>query len=704
MTGPTRSTIASGAAALATAVALFPLTRDRTFVLLAAVLIATSAAIAVGARRLGAHEVVVRVLQLLGAVLVPLLVPETSRPGELYQTTVAYLRTEVAPMPYQVGFAVFSAALLWLVYLLCETLCTGLDSPAWTFPPLILTQLITTLAIPQEASVIGFAFAAGGYVLLLATSVRNRVAGPARTVTGGLSRSILVSAALAALLAIAGTAVFSASLAENGRASNSGSNAGVQLNDPSLDLIRNVNAASDQVVITYRTSTGEGTYLRLAALPKLDDSGFHLVGTQLQPAPIKDGQLDGTTTTIQADVTVGDFASQWLPLPWSPVSYQADGDWRYDPGTLAVVAVGAEPNTATRNLSYHATAKVLVGVDEQVRHADAGTVDDDGQTLSVPSGIDQRVWDLATRETSGAKTGGEKVLKLRNFLTSGAFTYSTQVAPGTSLGTLNDFLLDGRTGYCEQFAGALAVMARIAGVPSRVVVGFLPGHKVDDQWRVSLRNMHAWVEVYLNGLGWVALDATPGGAAGSPTTSATPSQSASVSPSTSAQATATARPTSSGAPVLPPKTDHADTQPWPLAGAAAAVLVLAIAVAPATVRRLQRTWRLRSSPDNRARTEAAWAEAKASVIDAGGNWPPGAPNRIAGGLDTAWGTGAAFAELAALLERARYAEVPEPAERAKELTLAVIAGVAARRQDLRRVDRWWPRSMRFTPGSRSRPK
>jgi hypothetical protein len=71
--------------------------------------------------------------------------------------------------------------------------------------------------------------------------------------------------------------------------------------------------------------------------------------------------------------------------------------------------------------------------------------------------------------------------------------------------------IEQRVGYCEQFAGTMAVMLRTLGIPSRVAVGFTPGtvDPVDPTlWTVSWANAHAWVEVKFGGE-WIAFEPTP---------------------------------------------------------------------------------------------------------------------------------------------------------------------------------------------------
>ena len=98
---------------------------------------------------------------------------------------------------------------------------------------------------------------------------------------------------------------------------------------------------------------------------------------------------------------------------------------------------------------------------------------------------------------------------------SSDFTYSTEPLPGSGYRALENFLLRDRRGYCEQFAASMAMMAREVGIPSRVAVGFLPGERVEDNtWEVSIRDMHAWPELYFAGYGWVRFEPTPASVTG----------------------------------------------------------------------------------------------------------------------------------------------------------------------------------------------
>jgi hypothetical protein len=98
----------------------------------------------------------------------------------------------------------------------------------------------------------------------------------------------------------------------------------------------------------------------------------------------------------------------------------------------------------------------------------------------------------------------------RWFRVTGGFTYSEQPGPTPGLPPLVGFVVDTRTGYCQHFAGAMALMLRLLGIPARVGAGFVPGHYHDGTWTVTDHDAHTWVEVWFRGYGWLAFDPTPG--------------------------------------------------------------------------------------------------------------------------------------------------------------------------------------------------
>ena len=73
---------------------------------------------------------------------------------------------------------------------------------------------------------------------------------------------------------------------------------------------------------------------------------------------------------------------------------------------------------------------------------------------------------------------------------------------------LEEFLFDKRQGHCEFFASSFAILLRSAGVPARLVGGYVGGdyNELGGYYLVTERMAHVWVEAYLAGTGWVRVD------------------------------------------------------------------------------------------------------------------------------------------------------------------------------------------------------
>jgi protein-glutamine gamma-glutamyltransferase len=130
--------------------------------------------------------------------------------------------------------------------------------------------------------------------------------------------------------------------------------------------------------------------------------------------------------------------------------------------------------------------------------------------LQLPEDLDPRIRDLANQITAEAKSPLEKAVKIEAYLKRHyKYTLTLSWNPGSR--PLSAFLFEAKSGHCEYFASAMAVLLRAAGVPTRIVNGFLMGeyNPVGDAYIVRQSDAHSWVEVYLPVNGWREFDATP---------------------------------------------------------------------------------------------------------------------------------------------------------------------------------------------------
>jgi transglutaminase-like putative cysteine protease len=117
-------------------------------------------------------------------------------------------------------------------------------------------------------------------------------------------------------------------------------------------------------------------------------------------------------------------------------------------------------------------------------------------------------YDIATRLAATWPTPYAFVLAVERLLSTG-YVYSEN--PPAARYPLESFLIDTKQGYCQQFAGALALLLRLGGVPARVAVGFTTGRYdgATKRWVVTDQDAHAWVEAFFPGYGWVRFEPTP---------------------------------------------------------------------------------------------------------------------------------------------------------------------------------------------------
>jgi protein-glutamine gamma-glutamyltransferase len=124
------------------------------------------------------------------------------------------------------------------------------------------------------------------------------------------------------------------------------------------------------------------------------------------------------------------------------------------------------------------------------------------------------VFDEAQRLAGGTRSPYAATVALEAWFRSGGGFEYDETPPRRPLGVppLVYFLTETKAGYCQHFAGAMALMLRFLGVPARVAAGFTSGTYDRDRrvWNVSDRNAHTWVEVWFRGFGWLPFDPTPG--------------------------------------------------------------------------------------------------------------------------------------------------------------------------------------------------
>ncbi len=397
---------------------------------------------------------------------------------------------------------------------------------------------------------------------------------------------------------------------------------------PLVDIRGRLVSQTDNEVFTVRSDSR--TYWRLTSLDTFDgqiwssDAQHAAVSGRIPSEP--GGDTPGVR--VIQEFTIESLSSPWLPAAYRPRRVEGVRGLRYNDQLASLVA----GERTDRGLTYRVASSVPRLDADGLRRAGApaAATPELQPFLRLPN-IAPRVRRLASEVTGASSSGYDKALALQDFLRQG-FTYDLSARPGHDGRALETFLFRERRGYCEQFAGAFAVMARAVGLPTRVAVGFTPGELGSDgRYHVRGLNAHAWPEVYVDGAGWVAFEPTPG--RGAPGASYTGVPEAQARPDNPITAT-TAPPTSTT--VAPPTTvpvppedsaqpaDVSDEKGAPLGGPAKAIpvvvatVILAAALAAVPLAKAARRRRRRlSATSAQDRVLVAWAEAAESLAQAG---------------------------------------------------------------------------------------
>jgi transglutaminase-like putative cysteine protease len=214
---------------------------------------------------------------------------------------------------------------------------------------------------------------------------------------------------------------------------------------------------------------------------------------------------------VQQQIRIARFGGSLLPSTHAPVEVSRPEviDWLPETDTLVL-----DDRVLRQGDVYTIGADVAVPSPDQLR---ATTASNPPASIffELPGDVPDEAVDIARQLVAGQPTPYDAALALQNWFRT-EFEYDLDVQAGHSDDAISNFLRV-RRGYCEQFAGTFAVMARAVGLPARVAVGFTPGEQLPDgTYRVLGKHAHAWAEVWFDGFGWVLFEPTPGrGAPGS---------------------------------------------------------------------------------------------------------------------------------------------------------------------------------------------
>lgn len=161
---------------------------------------------------------------------------------------------------------------------------------------------------------------------------------------------------------------------------------------------------------------------------------------------------------------------------------------------------------------YTADSLMSVPTDEQLRGASTDYPDwIVARYLHLPEDVPERVLVLSRDVTATGATPYDRALAIEAYLRE--FPYNLDVpAPGSRDDIADFFLFELQEGYCDYYATSMVVLARAAGLPARMVIGYVSGQydPVNARYVVTEADAHAWPEIYFPEYGWVEFEPTGG--------------------------------------------------------------------------------------------------------------------------------------------------------------------------------------------------
>lgn len=491
---------------------------------------AASSLLAIVLRRLRVPLLVAAPLSMLAllAILLNALAPGTTRfvllPTEdtraaldtIATTSLEVFQTQRAPVEAIDGFLAAAAAGAWLAAFIVDWAALRLRLAFEPVLPAGLLFVFTAVTGSGQYQIISTAIFASAIILW---TVANRLAkerqllwltadrhrGPTRIAGGAAAFSaVAVAAGL-----VAGPLLPGAGNDELFDWRNGGDPTRVVVS-PFVSIGNRLVEQRD--VDLFQVTTERPSYYRLAGLDTFEDGDW--VSRGQNAVDERGGTLpgqrptSGSTQVVNQKFEIQALSGDWAPAAFAPATIIASDvqfSWIAETGSL--ITDGSVSSIS--ELTYELESVVPLYTSEELRNASTDAPPDIvARYMSIPSDLTPILAEVAATVTAGGTTDYDRLILLQDYFQN--FDYSLDL--GAASGDPIEQFLTERRGFCQQFSGTFALMARALGIPSRVAVGFTWGDPVPGQpgvYQITGRHTHAWPEVYFAELGWVAFEPTP---------------------------------------------------------------------------------------------------------------------------------------------------------------------------------------------------
>lgn len=555
---------------------------DGSFLVELVVFVVVAHVLAVACRRTELPARVAALVAVAGAALTAtwLLFPDTTRfglpgtetwsvAGEAVQFGRQQFEEVTAPAPVLVGFQLAAGIALWAAVWLADWAAYRLRATIEAVAPAAVIFVLASLLGSGEHQLVSAVAFSGAALLFLASHRARRCELDRAWLTGSVRtgpRSMLRAGVAVGAVGLLAGAVAGPRLPGNeadpvvGLQGSTDQGTDRTTISPIIDLRQRLVSQSDDQFFTV-TAT-DRSYWRLTSLDRFDGRIWSS-GGQFAPAQ---GRLGLDVGPDEGREILQEIEIDALAAIWAPAAYQvsqlreSNEAVRWDPASSTLIVDDAD--ATSDGLRYQVVSQVPEpNTDVLGASGTEDPPDIEERYEALPDGFPDVVARAANEVTEDATTRYDQVIALQTWFRT-EFSYSLDVPAGHGDDAMVAFL-DARQGYCEQFAGTFAAMARSLGIPARVAVGFTPGDVDPDapnRYLVLGKHAHAWPEVWFPDSGWVAFEPTPGrGIPGAePYTGVPEDQDATDAGADAAGPTTTAPPAT-----VPDSTQPAPTEPAP---------------------------------------------------------------------------------------------------------------------------------------------
>lgn len=435
-----------------------------------------------------------------------------------------------APVPTSAGLVLVSAAGVGVVAVLVDLLAVTLARAGLAGLPLLALFAVPAAVVPDGIGWLPFVAGAVGWLLMLMVEGHGEVgrwgttSGPGvlgESSLGRLGRRIGFSAlGVAVVLPLLVPGLDKTLI---GGTSPDGDDRGAATSahtyNPITRLRSQLTLPKPVLLLQYRTEDPSPDYLRLTTLDRFDGGGWSAspLSQKRDDSRVQKGIATPVGETgphqrfrMKVAVAGSNLDVFWLPLPFGPTKVGVEGIWLWDPASQTAFSAARTTKNlppydveASRSLPQREALAQAVGVDAGI-----------AARYGTPVRVTPYVSAVTANAIAGATTPYAKAVALQQFFSPGnGFAYDLSPPLGRQGEDPLEVFLRGRRGFCEQYATAMAAMLRIAGIPSRVAVGFTRGEPLPGRrgtYSVSTQQAHAWPEAWFAGSGWVRFEPTPG--------------------------------------------------------------------------------------------------------------------------------------------------------------------------------------------------